>query len=116
MCCFDTFTEVKYKDAPNGQWMDSKYCSSCIQHLIDTQWETYTDNIKTEKCKVALKRLIDTGPPINLRDSLVFPCSNERNEVYEFLINGEIFSAKVKCPLSDEELTEYCNELRRFLV
>ena len=76
--CFDDITDnyVYYKDNPDSEWTPCKYCSICIQDLIDNQWSIYTEQIKNETCMATLRRLIEEGPPINFRDKKAVPCNN----------------------------------------
>ena len=61
--CFDDITDnyVYYKDNPDSEWTPCKYCSICIQDLIDNQWSIYTEQIKNETCMATLRRLIEEG-------------------------------------------------------
>jgi len=101
-CCLEEEEEVRYRDKPDGKWMVCIYCEECVKYMLNTQFKNYIEQVKNEKCKKSLERLISMGPPENFRDPKVF-CDNERNEVYAF----ENFSAKVERNCSKEELKEY---------
>ena len=113
--CFDNITDnyVYYKDNPDSKWIPCKYCSICIQDLIDNQWSIYTEQIKNETCMATLRRLIEEGPPINFRDKKAVPCNNSNGEVYQFYYNGCIQNAKLKDSLVGEERLKYLDELNK---
>jgi hypothetical protein len=114
LCCFeDIEILVLYRDKKEGEWKKSPYCKECINYFIQNQWKDYVEKIKNETCKVSLERLIHLGPPFHIREPGL-PCENERNEVYELLINGVITSSKLEGTLSGKELEDYLNELKCF--
>ena len=66
--------------APDGPWLPSKYCRTCVTHLLNTQWGKYVDQLKKVTCKAEQKRLLGRGPPINLRDRIALPCPGPDGE------------------------------------
>src|SRR5579871_1838678 len=50
------------------EWKRCIYCSDCIVILLNESWNNYLNKVKQADCASALKRLIDEGPPINLKD------------------------------------------------
>jgi len=106
-CLNDIVDNIFYRDKEFSPWLKSNYCSECLNYMIQNQLKHFVEKIKTENCKKSLERLIQMGPPNNIREPLGLPCENEKNEVYDLLINGEISSAKVINTLKEEELEEF---------
>ena len=110
---------VKYQINNNTTWHLSNYCESCVYYLLNTSWKIYTDQVKQADCKKALQKLIDVGPPINLRDRVGFPNPLDKTKLTEidnlmFLKNKKIISAKLKDSLSGEKRTEYIKFFKNF--
>lgn len=111
----DTFVLYKDQDNQDAIWLQCVYCSICVQDLLELQWSRYVEQIKSETCVIALKRLIDEGPPINFRDAKAVPCNNPRNEVCQFYFNNSIQSAKLKDSFVGEERMAWISELNNTL-
>jgi hypothetical protein len=105
-CCWDDINEknyVEYKSSKDSDWLASGYCETCINQMLDTQWETYTNGLAKTTCKAEQRRLLTRGPPINLRDSKVLPCPDD-GEVYSlwFMSDNNEHSARLKGSLIGE--------------
>jgi len=116
-CCYcevDDSNYTLYRENKEDVWKSSKYCKTCVAHLLITGWETYLKHVKDADCAAALRRVIKNGPPINLRDSLAFPCKGD-NEVDAFYYDGEIQSAKLAGSLVSDEREKFWNQQRQIL-
>ena len=106
MCCWDDMDSsnyVEYQGSENSEWFASGFCQMCIEHLLTSQWELYTNALKTTTCKAEQRRLLKCGPPINLKDVKALPCP-EDGEVHKlwYMSNGEEKSAKLHGSLIGE--------------
>lgn len=115
-CCdnITMYNYALYKDNEITNWKKCLYCSTCIKGMIKTQWKQYIDNIKTVDCKVALNRLLEQGPPINFRDSVI-KCDNEKSEVYKFYFDNQEQSAKLENSLIGEEREKWLIEHKNYI-
>lgn len=114
-CCLseiDIINYVLYKDSSESKWLSCFYCCDCIQELLKTSWERYVKLIEKADCAAALKRLINIGPPINIRDPDGIPCDNESKEVYIFYFNDSEQSAKLVGSYVGEDRTKWWDELK----
>lgn len=106
---------VEFQAAEGGPWLPSKYCSTCVDYLLRTQWSVYTTALAKVTCKAEQRRLLERGPPINLRDPTALPCPDD-GEVYAlwFMGGNEIRSAKLEGSLVGEERRKYWDEQLSF--
>ena len=105
-CCWDDIDAsnyVEYKSSPDSEWFPSGFCVNCIQHLIDAQWDTYVNGLAKTTCKAEQRRLLQRGPPINVRDPKALACP-EDGEVHLlwFMNDGLEHSAKLTGSLEGE--------------
>jgi len=117
-CCWDDICQsnyVEYRSHESGDWLSSGYCQSCLQHLIQTQWQVYISSLEKSTCRAEMKRLLGRGPPINLRDPKALPCPND-GEVFEvwFMSDGAIHSAKLDGSLLGEDRDIFWREKLEF--
>lgn len=91
-CWDDLSAEIycEYQAVENGEWLPSGYCQMCVLHLMGTQWGQYTSALAKTTCKAEQARLLERGPPINLRDAsnLALPCP-DGGEVFRLWFQGE---------------------------
>ena len=74
------------------------YPSLPSSHIsLATGWKFFVERLTKATCAAELRRIMDKGPPINVRDKAAFPCENDSEEVYEFwyMSDGEVHSAKL---------------------
>ena len=113
-CCLSEINSnnyVLYKDNIESEYKSSFFCSDCVSILVETGWNTYISNVNNADCAAALKRLIEKGPPINLRDDYGVPCDNENNEVVIFYFGDGIKSAKLNGSLVGDERLIWWGEM-----
>jgi hypothetical protein len=116
--CIEELTEsttVVYQDKKDSDWKKCVYCDACVKSMLDTKWEIFMQSLKKIDCEPAFKRIVASGPPINLRDSAL-PCDNDAKEVYMFKCNGEVFSAKLKESYIGEKRDALCKHLDEMLT
>ena len=125
-CCSSCFDEidnnnmVKYKvKSENKQWLISNYCENCVHYVINTSWKIFTDSVEKADCKKSLQKILDVGPPINIRDKVGFPDPNNKETLTEihsllFCRNNTIQSAKLKGSLTGIERNNYIKLLENF--
>lgn len=108
--CFEDIANdsiVKYRISEIDEFKNFVYCIECLELLIDGQWEKYITNLKKVDCEKSLLSLINSGTPMNFRDTYI----EENKEIYEFLANNKIFSAKLKGSLNENERKNLHNKL-----
>jgi hypothetical protein len=72
----DDITEenyVEYQIHPTYEWKSALLSQPIIEHLLQTQFNTYMERIQASDCQAELKRLIEQGPPIYISDPYGLP-------------------------------------------
>ena len=64
---------VEYQIHPTGEWKSSFLSQPIIEHLLQTQFNTYMERIQSSDCQAELKRLLQQGPPIYISDPYGLP-------------------------------------------
>jgi len=106
---------VEYQAAEGGEWLPSGFCAMCVCYLQQTQWGVYTMALAKTTCKAEQRRLLDKGPPVNLKDKTALPCPEEGEVHALWFMNGnEYKSAKLEGSLVDEERQRYWDEQLAF--
>lgn len=54
-------------------WHPAGYERSVVEHLLDTQFESYLEKVRTTDCQSELRRLLSVGPPVYLSDPHALP-------------------------------------------
>ncbi len=120
--CFDNITEknkVKYTINQKKEWHNSKYCEMCVTYLLNISWNLFTEQVEKADCKKALAKILEVGPPINLRDKIGFPNPNNPDILTEidtlfFCSNKTIKDAKLKGSFTGNKRKEYITFLHNF--
>ena len=108
-CCFeDIDIKIKYRDRPEGEWKECPYCKECILYMKEHQFLDYVKQVEQETCEKSLKRLIEMGPPLKVREPVLLPCENKTDEVYEF----DCFSSNLEHVYPHKKLSEYIEKLK----
>ena len=86
-----------------SEWLPSGFCQVCIVYLQQQQWPTYVAALSSTTCKAEQRRLLKSGPPINLKDSKALPCPDD-GEIFSlwFMSDGLERSAKLEGSLVGE--------------
>ena len=87
--------------------------------LLDTQFETYTNDVKKTDCQATLRRLLKRGPPIYVSDKHAFPLAKEDDThvcKLWFALDGKERSAKLKGAVEGEERDVLWLELKEFII
>jgi len=118
MVCFgdiDNENYVEYQTDDNSKWFAALSCQMCIEYLIETQFNRYSELVKTTTCKAELGRLLKSGPPINLREPTTLPCPDDK-EVHKlwYMSDNKERSAKLVGSLEGEERQKYWDEIKEF--
>ena len=111
--CLSDYTLIKYREK-DGEWLESPYCETCINHFIETQWDNYVKTVKSETCKKSLKRMIDAGVPLYVKESVGMPVNNSEG-IYEFMFGNKVISGKLKGVYEGDELIEFEKFLSDYL-
>ena len=120
MACFgdlDKDCYVEYKAISGGDWLPSQFCEMCVSYLITSQFGKYKDSLANTKCKAEMRRLVEAGPPVNVKDPNAMPCENEHRgeaQLLWFMSDGEEHSAKLDGSLEGEAREAYWKEVREF--
>lgn len=121
-CCFDDITNdnmVKYQINGKNTWLTCNYCEMCVDYLQKTSWKIFTDQVEKADCKKALQRILEDGPPINLRDKGGFPnpvnkeLLTEIDKLFFCSLNEEV-SPKVTGSFTGKKREEYITFLENF--
>jgi len=122
VCCEELTTEnyVEFQPRLDGAWLSSPYCGNCIQtSFIGEQWQRYLDQLAKADCAAALRRLITTAPPLNVRDQGL-PCKgngyDDEVQLFWYASNNSTGSAKLKGSLEGEERKKFWDEKKAFLT
>ena len=120
LCCWDDIISsnfVEYRAISEGQWLPSGFCEMCIDQLIKTQWETYVKAIEKTTCKAEMRRLLQRGPPINVRDIKALPCPDD-GEVFSLWYSSDSneHSAKLDGSLTGDERDTFLKEKINFFA
>lgn len=106
MSCWDDIegsNYVEFRATESSPWVPSGFCEVCVSYLLKTQWELYTSALAKTTCKAEQRRLLKTGPPINLKDEKALPCPDGA-EIHSlwFMSDGAEHSAKLEGSLVGE--------------
>ena len=123
-CCWDDISAenfVEYLPYPHEEnnskpvWQVSKFCENCVEVLISTQWEKYTSALQNTTCKAEQRRLLTTGPPVNVKDDNALPCpgKGEVNLLW-YMSTQQEKSGKLKDSLEGEVRDKYWKEQMLF--
>ena len=103
IACYDELTNILYYcEDYHKNWKRSQYCINCINYLKKMQWDNFQKDINDD-CLATLRRIIETGPPINVRDIYSMKCENESGEVYLFMYENIEVDAKLENSLIGDE-------------
>jgi len=123
LCCFGDLDEtcyVEYKASEMGAWLPSKFCEMCVQHLLSTLFKKYKDSLANSTCQAEMRRLVESGPPVNLKDTTALPCEedsdNKNGEVHSlwYMSDGKVHSAQLEGALVGAEREAYWQEIKAF--
>ena len=89
-----------------------------VQQLLDSQFHTFVERVKTTDCQAELKRLLDAGPPIYVSDKLGFPLEEGDTHVINlwYASDGQERSAKLDGAVEGEERQKLWDELCKFII
>lgn len=124
MTCLATWDDIteedycEYQTHPSMKWQPSKYSEATLQHLLDTQFKNYIENVQKSDCVKELTRLLTAGPPIWLFDTDALPVPEGDTHICNvWFMNGDrTVSAKLKGAVEGDEHAELWESLRAFLV
>lgn len=116
LICMENISDediVLYNYEENDIWYVSNYCKKCVIQLRDKQWSAYINGLKDD-CKKSVKKLIDMGPPINIRDDHGFP-EKKYTEIYQLFFDNSIQTAKLTESLTGEDRIKMIDNLLEML-
>ncbi|VBB19006.1 hypothetical protein YASMINEVIRUS_1538 [Yasminevirus sp. GU-2018] len=106
-----TFSDVSNKQ--DTEWKKSDYCVDCTNHLIQTLWEKYIEDLLKANCERELRGLITAGPPKRFRDIHL----TENREVTLFKTDeDEEFSSTLANSPSVEKINKMSTRLNELLT
>lgn len=113
--CLDSIQETNYyRTSDDSEWIITPYCTECISWMIENQWDDYVETIKKETCKKTLRRMLEKGPPLYVKEPITMPCDNH-DGIYQFKLDGEIVSGELKDHYVGDQLEKYRKELLEYL-
>ena len=119
-CCWEDLSAanyVEYRASAESQWLPSKFCEDCVGILLASQFDQYRKSLSTTTCKAEQRRLLEAGPPINLKDKTALPTPDD-GEVYSlwYASDGCEHSAKLEGSLEGEERKKFWDEQKDFVI
>lgn len=126
LVCYDDITEEtktlykRYDNKNDTDYVESRCCTVCLKHMLDISWDNYVKQIKNADCEAQMKRLLEHGPPINLRCINILSSDSEnkidpKEEFESFYFDNDIQSAKLKGSLIGEEREKWIHEQQQVL-
>lgn len=123
LCCLICYEDIgednyiEYKVSENSEWYPCKFCKDCTEILLQGQFHNYMKSVQKSDCVKEQKSLIESGPPINVKDKNGFP-QTDGKEVHSlwFFSDKQIHSAKLDGSVVGEERIKLWEELKKFLI
>jgi hypothetical protein len=76
LVCYEELTDdtyAEYRVSAASPWLPAKFCTDCIQTVLDTKFDAYINGVANSTCEAELKRYMIKGPPIYIEDPTGFP-------------------------------------------
>lgn len=109
---------VEFQGYPSMKWKACTFEQSVVQQLVDSQFHTFVERVKTTDCQAELKRLLAAGPPVHVSDKMGFPLDEGDTHVANlwYASDGQERSAKLDGAVEGEERQKLWDELKEFIV
>lgn len=109
--CFDTLDldKVVYYTIDGKEWIQHKYCLSCLEDLRAGAWDMYISNLKKADCEKSLKRCLKSGIP----DKLTVDASLTSPMMLELKFDNNIIPTRLNITISEEQLRNLNIELNK---
>lgn len=105
LCCYnDIEDKVTFND------IIIEYCYDCLLLMLQNQWNTYINLLKSSSCKATLITLIKNGPPLYFKDSHI----NNGEEIKMFKYKNNIIDCKIT-PIEKDKLEQLDRTLKSYL-
>lgn len=118
ICWDDIETEnyVEYQKVEGGEWFPAKLCMNCAKEYRSKQYEIYRTALTKVTCEAEQKRLLDTPPPLNLKETNVMPMpEGSSGEIAGLWFSSEgVVTAKLDGALEGEERMKFWEEQKQF--
>jgi len=121
--CLSCFNEInkgnrnycEYQLKQGGKWYQSNYCTTCTERLLATQYSKFLLEVQNAPTQGLLDKVLQRGPPINLKDNQGYPIPDDENQNLElhllwFENDNEERSAKLVGSLSGGERQRWWDE------
>lgn len=122
-CCWDDISMenyVEYQGSAESSWLASGFCQMCIEQLLSTQYEAYTNGLAKSTCKAEQRRMLARGPPINLSDKNALPLGDDDSNAEVYMLwyssDKQTHSAKLVGSLEGEERRKYWEEQKLLYI
>jgi hypothetical protein len=111
-------TLVEFQGSPSMKWKACMFEQSVVQQLLDSQFHTFVERVKTTDCQAELKRLLAAGPPVHVSDKVGFPLEEGDTHVENlwFASDGQERSAILDGAVEGEERQQLWDELKEFII
>lgn len=130
MVCFEELSKANYAEycmrpqaaesnveGDSGPWFPAKFCVDCIEELQASQFKRYCDSVANTTCAREQRSLLERGPPVNLRDRLAFPESEDQEiGALWYAKDNAVHTAKLKDSLEGAARQALWNDLRQFVI
>jgi hypothetical protein len=100
------------------RWFPAMYEQSVVEQLLNSQFHTFVNKVKTTDCQAELRRLLASGPPIYVSDKHAMPVPNEDTHIISlwYASDSNERSAKLDGALEEEERRKLWDELKEFVI
>jgi hypothetical protein len=100
--------------------LPAKFEESTVEQLLNHQFHTYLDKVKTTDCQAELRRLLAHGPPIYIEDAHAMPLADAIGDTHIcklwFQRDNVETSAKLDGAVEGPARDQLWDELKSFLI
>ena len=110
---------VEYQTFPSLTWHPAKYEQAVVVQLLETQFTSFVDRVKTTDCQAELRRLLGAGPPVYISDKHAMPLpDNGDTHICQlwYASDNQERSAKLKDAVEGDERQALWDELKQFII
>jgi hypothetical protein len=120
ICIIHIHITVEYQSFPSLKWQPAKFEESTVEHLLNNQFHTFIEKVKTTDCQAELRRLLAQGPPIYIEDKHAMPLADPDTDTHIcklwFQRDNVETTAKLDGAVEGQERDKLWEELKSFIV
>ena len=97
------------------------YEQSVVEQLLNSQFHSFVERVKTTDCQAELRRLLASGPPIYITDKHAMPVPDGDTHIVKWWYasdsaSSQEMSATLDGAVEGEERQKLCDELKEFII